>query len=176
MRAALGLLVLAGGLAGCSDPCGPGDAPADGLVLAAVDDVALTTRIAGLIAGANNDCPAADAPAGVVSLTIAGASLEGSRPFTWCVPRPDLLASGAIDLADARFFDAGATLDGCTLSLPAAPAATGTVTSTGMCGNGADGAGFALTFAGELTLARDCGGTVDDVRVTLTGTVAVAGP
>lgn len=175
MIRALGVVALLSACA-CSDPCGPGDAAVDGLTLTDVADATTTGRIADLVAGANNDCPAADAPAGVVSLTIAGASRDGARPFTLCVPRPDQLAAGPVDLADLRFFDVGATLGGCTLRLAPTPAVTGTLRAAGMCGDGTDPAGFALTFAGELTLTRDCAGVLDERRVALTGTVAVAGP
>lgn len=164
--------------AGCGDPCGPGDAPLDGLTLTAGPAGAtapVDLRITDLVAGLNNDCPADGAPAGVVSLSIHGQSTGTGAPFTLCVPRPDQLQAGPLALDEILFVDVN-TDDGCGLEPAAAGAPSGTVRSTGMCGAGGDPHGFALVFDGELTFDRDCGGALDSVRVQVAGEIAVAPP
>ncbi|MEZ4368265.1 MAG: hypothetical protein R2939_18600 [Kofleriaceae bacterium] len=166
--------VLGATACGDDDACGPGSAPADGLVLAGDG---LEVRYAGLVAGANNDCPAPDAPAGVVSLTIAGTQAGGAAPLTFCVPRPDLLGAGARALGtEVQVIDASATVDGCTLSLAGTSAPTGTATAAGACDDGAGPAGFALTLDGTVTVTRTCGAAVDELAMTLVGEIAVAPP
>jgi len=160
--------------AGCGDDdaCGPGAAPDDGLTLSGDG---LTASYAGLEAGANNDCPAPDAPEGVVALTIAGRQAGGTDFITFCVPRPDRLGVGALTLGtDVQVVDLFADAAGCSLRLATVPAPTGTVTASGACDDGTSPAGFALTFAGELAMERTCGATVDELRMTLAGTIAVA--
>lgn len=168
----------AAAVAGCSDDsCGPGDAPDTGLV-AAGDAVALT--YGNLTGGLNNDCPASDAPAGVVSLTIRGPQIDGAGFITLCVARPDLLArqAQALDLdvagAEVRIVDLSGTANGCSFAIDRSQPATGNATASGLCGNGSDAAGFALALDGSLSLTRTCGATIDSVRVTLDGRVAVA--
>jgi hypothetical protein len=159
------------------DSCGPGDAPDTGLV-AAGDAIALT--YGNLTGGLNNDCPASDAPAGVVSLTIAGMQVGGSGFITLCVARPDLLATQAqalgLDVPDVevRIVDLVGMADSCSFAIDRSQPATGSATASGLCGNGGDAAGFALALDGSLSLTRTCGATIDSVRVTLDGRVAVA--
>lgn len=170
-------LVLPAIAAGCSDDnCGPGNAPQTGLVAIAGPVILtyghLTSRL-------GNDCPAAGAPADVVSLTIESTQIDGTGLFTLCVGRPDLLAERAQSLGcdvpgvAARVIDFTGTTAGCTLVLDATQPVTGTATSTGLCGNGSDPAGFALTIDGTATLTRTCGTFVDPLVVTLQGRVAV---
>lgn len=164
---------------GCGDDsCGPGGAPGVGLV-ASSDAVTLT--YGQLHGGLNNDCPAAGAPAGVTSLTITGTQADATGGFvTLCVARPDLLAKQAqalaLDVAGAevRIVDLGGTANNCSFAIDPSQPADGTASATGLCGNGSDAAGFALVVDGSLSLARTCGSTVDSVRVTLHGRVAVA--
>ena len=170
-------LALGAGTACCGgDTCGPGSAPVDGLELAGTGvDVKYTM----LQAHPNNDCRDPNAPAGVVSLTINGTQTGTAFGLTLCIPRPDKLGSGALALGtDVVVVDTGADIGGgCTLSHAATPAPTGTVTSSGACGNGSDAAGFALTFEnGVVPVKRTCGANVDVLMLALTGTVAVAGP
>jgi hypothetical protein len=175
---ALGLVTGAAVTAGCGDDsCGPGGAPAAGLV-ATGDQVALT--FGDLRGGLNNDCPAAGAPAGVISLTIHGTQAGTSGFVTLCIERPDLLATQSqalgLELASAqvRLVDLSGSANNCSFAIDRATPAAGTATSSGLCGNGADAAGFALVLDGSLALTRTCGTTVDSVAVTLRGRVAVS--
>jgi len=181
---ALGLALAAlATLPGCGggDTCGPGSAAESGLVASAAG---VTLTFGAMTAGQNNDCPAADAPAGVISLTIRGGQTDdvgsgSAGRVTMCVSRPDLLGSTQLALgpdvggSEVRLIDLGGTSNGCSFALDPTRLPTGTVTATGLCGNGSDAAGFALVVAGAASLTRTCGAVVDTVGVTLTGTVAV---
>ena len=175
LLAAPGLLVA--GCGGGDDSCGPGSAPAAGLT-ASGDAVTLT--YGQLSAGLNNDCPVSGAPAGVVSLTIFAMQTDGTGALALCVSRPDLLASGSQALgpdaagSEIRVIDVHGAAQSCTFTVDRAKPITETATSKGLCGNGGDPAGFALTLDGALALTRTCGSTVDSVQVTLRGTVAVS--
>lgn len=158
--------------------CGPGTAPRAGLVASAA---AVTLTFGGLSSGLNNDCPDSAAPAGVVSLTIFGSQSDGSGAITLCVSRPDLLAGQAQTLgpdaagSQVRVVDLAGTNETCEFDLDRTRSITGNATSKGLCSNGSDPMGFALTLDGAATLTRTCSGTVDSVQVTLHGTAAVAG-
>ena len=172
---------LATALAGCSDDaCGPGDAPDIGLV---ATSSAGTLSSGAMIGGRNNDCPAQGTPAGVISLTIQGTQSEGGGFVTLCVSRPDLLTTQpqplvldnpASTAAEVRLVDLGGMVNGCSFAIDRAQPVTGTASSSGMCGNGSDAAGFALVVEGALTLTRTCGPTIDSVPITLSGRVAVS--
>ena len=171
-------LALALASAGCSDdPCGPGGAPATGL-LATGDGVSL--GYGALTGGANNDCPTADAPAGVISLTIQGSQTDGTGAFTLCIGRPDQLAGAAGALGPdqagsaVRVVDVTGTAAGCTYALDRGQAITGTASAGGLCDGGKSPAGFALTVDGTVGLTRTCGATATPVQVHLHGRVAVA--
>jgi hypothetical protein len=160
--------------------CGPGDAPDAGLV-ASGSPVALT--YGHLSGGLNNDCPAAGAPTGVVSMSIMGMQTDagGGGLFTLCIGRPDQLATQALGLgfdttAAVRVVDLSGTADGCTFDIDHSQLPTGTASTTGLCDNGRNAAGFALTLDATLMLTRMCGSTNDSVPVTLRGRAAVAGP
>jgi hypothetical protein len=164
-------------VAGCSDDtCGPGGAPATGLV-AGGDAVTLT--YGHLTGGLNNDCPASDAPAGVISLSIHGTQSDGAGRITLCVARPDRLATAAQALgpdvagAAVRVVDVAGSANNCTFVIDRSQPVTGTATASGLCGNGSDAAGFALVLDGALSLTRSCGTVDDSVRITLHGRVAV---
>lgn len=166
-------------LVGCGggDSCGPGGAPAVGL-LASSSDVTLT--FGNFTSRAGNDCPAAGAPDGVVSLSIEGMQTDGTGLVTFCVPRPDLLGSGDRTLgldgstADVRIIDVIGAANACTFAIDKTRIPTGIADGSGVCDHGTNSAGFALTVDGALTLRRTCGATVDSVAVTLAGTVAIA--
>jgi len=173
------LLVAAGALsAGCGDDsCGPMGAPASGLSVSSAE-VVLTYGDLSALAG--NDCPAPDAPDGVVSLSIEGTQSDGTGLITLCVPRPDLLMDGertlgtSLSMADIRIFDLSGTYNNCTFAFDATRVPTGRGVGLGVCGNGTDGAGFALDIDGAVSLRRTCGATVDTVAVTFVGRVAVS--
>ena len=167
------------GPAGCSDDtCGPGDAPAAGLV-AESDMVTLSYgNLSGLL---GNDCPDPAAPEGVISLSIEGRQTgDPAGLITFCIPRPDLLMQGERSLgtitstADVRIVDLQGSANGCALSLDASRPPTGGARATGVCDNGDSPDGFALSLEGGVSLRRTCGATVDTVLVTLRGRVAVS--
>jgi hypothetical protein len=161
---------------GCGDDsCGPGGAPDAGLI---AGGGGVTLTYGGLHGGLNNDCPAPDAPAGVISLSIHGTQPGGAGLVTLCVGRPDLLAGQAQALgldagAAVRVIDLTGDANNCTFTIDRAQPATGSATSSGLCGNGSDAAGFALVLDGALSLTRTCGQTVDSLPITLHGRVAV---
>jgi hypothetical protein len=152
-------------LAGCGDDtCGPGGAPDSGL-LASANGIVMT--YGNLRSGANNDCPDPQAPDGVISITIEGEQTDGSGNLTFCIPRIDLLNHSV------RIIDFGGTANNCTFTLNSGSPPTGTAEANGVCTNGTSAAGFAFTLDGNVTLNRNCGGTMDTVTVTLRGKVAV---
>jgi hypothetical protein len=166
-----------GALAGCGDDdCGPGGAPEVGLT-AEADSVVLT--YGHVTSRLGNDCPTADAPAGVISLTIEATQTDGTGRLTLCVGRPDLLAQRSQTLgsnlpgAEVRLIDLNGTASGCSYAVDTTQLAAGDVRSSGMCGNGGDAAGFALTLNGSAVLKRTCGANVGSIDVVLHGGVAV---
>jgi hypothetical protein len=163
--------------AGCSDdPCGPGGAPAVGLT---ATGAGVNLSYGNLVGGLNNDCPAPDAPAGIVSLTLQGGQSGGTGRMTLCVRRPDLLAQGAQPLghdvpdAEVLLIDVTGAASGCSFTIDRSQPPTGTATTAGLCGNGSNPAGFALSLDGSVSLTRTCGAAVDSVQLSLAGTVAV---
>jgi hypothetical protein len=171
------------GAVGCgpgAQTCGPAGAPASGLQ-ATGGTVALTY---GQFTGRpNNDCPVSGTPNGVVSLTITGMQTDvgGGGFATLCVGRPDQLADQPLSIgldatAAVRVFEIHGQASGCTFSIDSSHPPTGTASTSGMCDNGKNAAGFALELDATLTLTRTCGSTVDAVPVMLHGRVAVAGP
>lgn len=162
--------------AGCggSPACGPGDAPASGLV---ATGAGITLTYGGLSGGQNHDCPDHSAPS-VQSLTITGMQTDGPGYFTICVPRPDKLGSGlpigAVGGPGAQLITVSGTTAGCMFDIALSSAPTGTISGKGVCDNGASKDGWAMTLNGTASLTRTCGMTMDTVAVTLSGTVAVA--
>jgi hypothetical protein len=160
--------------AGCGDDeCGPADAPDVGLTASSAD---VTLTYGNLSSGANNDCPDPAAPAGVVSLTIGGTQMGTSSLITFCIPRPDQLADGVTigsGASSMRIIDFNGEADGCTFTLATGSVPTGTASATGLCDNGTNSAGYALTVSGNLLLRRVCPTSTDMVAVELGGTVAV---
>jgi hypothetical protein len=158
--------------------CGPGDAPEVGL---AVTSNAATLSFGDLTSSRNNDCRTSDAPDGIVSVTLFGAETGGTGTITLCIARPDLLAQQAQPLVQevpgmggVHLVNLNATAAGCSFVIDTSKPITGNATSSGLCDNGSNPAGFALTLDGTLSLTRTCGATVDTVNVALQGRVAVA--
>lgn len=160
----------------CSDDggsCGPKGAAEFGLVATNGSDVSMT--FGNLSSGANNDCPDPAAPAGVISLTLTGQQSGGTGIVTFCIPRPDTLATTPGRLGfDVKIIDLMGDNNSCTLKIDTTTVPSGTVTSDGLCKNGQDKAGYALGFNGHIVFTRTCAGTNDSVPVQLTGTVAVS--
>lgn len=175
MSRLLFLLLISPVLVGCGgEVCGSTAAIDANLMVSGPSvDLAFGT----LSAGANNDCPDATAPAGVISLTIAGTEVGGAGLVTFCIPRPDLLETEALPFGTGvRIVDLNGSDASCAYSVDRAIPATGTVSSTGLCGNGTDSRGFSLAFQGAVNLRRTCGVATDSVEVQLQGHVAVAAP
>jgi hypothetical protein len=125
-----------------------------------------------------HDCPAVD---GIISVTIQGSPTTGPGFFTLCVERPDRLGGAlALGLDEAgvpvHVINVDGDADNCSYSLDRTVPPTGTATGEGVCANGEDPAGFALVLDANLSLERDCNGTVDTVAASVRGRVAVAGP
>ena len=159
-------------LTGCgNDDCGPGSAPASGLVASSAD---VTLTYGNLSAGANNDCPDPMAPTGVVSLTVDGTQTDASALITLCIPRPDLLAEMDQSLGTAvRIIDWNGEKDGCTYAFESSRVVSGTAHAVGMCDNGTNDAGWALGLTGNISLRRTCPTVSDTIAVQLDGLVAV---
>jgi hypothetical protein len=178
MSRSLYLLSISGLLAnGCSDDsCGPGGAPAVGII-ASGENTTLT--FGNLTGGLNNDCPAADAPSGVISLSIHGTQSDGTGLFTLCIARPDLI--GKMDQAlgpdvassAVHVVDVSGTFNNCSYTLDKTRLPTGKASTSGLCGDGSDSHGFALVVDGAVPLTRNCSGTMNSVSVTVTGRVKV---
>ncbi|HEV7557993.1 MAG TPA: hypothetical protein VGO00_21145, partial [Kofleriaceae bacterium] len=129
--------------------------------------------------GANNDCPDPMAPAGVVSITVEAKQPDGTPAdfLTFCIPRIDQLSQGGAfggpTSGDIRFIDVDGTSGSCTISLDATTPPTGTASTSGVCANGTDPAGFALTLDGTISIEKNCAGAIQLATMTLSGTVAV---
>lgn len=163
--------------AGCGDDavCGPGDATADGLVV----DVGNGTPLAfgGFTSSPNNDCTPMDRRP--TSITIDGTQTgQPSFHTTFCVPRPDGVPSGPIDITDdevVQVIDVNARIDAdCILTLDRTMPASGTVEFVGYCGDGLDPGGYALEFDAMVPGTIVCGGTMNtSVTIDLSGSVAI---
>lgn len=128
------------------------------------------------MARAGNDCPAPGVdPSVVVSLTVSGTQMGGTGLINFCIPRPDQMNQADISLGTDVKLD---TIDGsdaaCSYALDKSHIPTGKVHADGVCSDGTDPAGFALTFDGFVGLTQTCGSTAPvSVSVRLSGTVAV---
>jgi hypothetical protein len=168
---------LIAGAAGCGDDsCGPGGVSSVGLI---ASNPAVILTYGQLTAGLNNDCPASDAPSGVISMTIGGMQLDGQGRITLCVGRPDLLETRELSLgfdaaAPVRVVDLVGSDPSCTYAVDRKMPLAGMAHASGLCGNGADPAGFAMVLDASLSLTRTCGTTVDTTPVLLHGRIAVA--
>jgi len=163
--------------AGChTDPtCGIGDAT-DSISLSGGG---VTITYDSFTGGANNDCPDPNAPEGVVSITVGAKQTDGTSAdfLTFCIPRIDELAQGGAfggaTSGDVRFIDVDGTSGSCTISLDATTPPTGTASASGVCANGTDSQGFALTLDGTISVEKNCAGAIQLTTLTLSGTVAI---
>jgi hypothetical protein len=166
-----------------SGSCGPNGAPADGIGISTGVE---TASFSGLSASANNDCNLPGSPAGVVSLTITGKQTGTNDQITFCIPRPDLFEDGQShtvgndhSTADLWIVDLEAENADCSYDIDAT---TGyaiedgdiTASASGMCKDGTDSAGFALTIEGAVNLDESCSGETDVKNSRITGTAAIA--
>jgi hypothetical protein len=141
----------------------------------------VTLTYGALEAGLNNDCPDQTTP-DITSMTIQGTQTDGTGIITLCISRPDQLATKKLALgldvggSEVRIIDVIGSAASCTFDFDRTLPPTGTAEAGGLCNNGKDASGFALTVDGALSLTRTCGSTVDKVSVTLRGRVAVATP
>jgi hypothetical protein len=174
-------IISSAALFGCpnnsSETCGPGSNASVDLD-ATGSGIAMT--YASLSSSENHDCVAPNTPAGIVALTIGGTAAGGL--ITLCIPRPDLLATQTMGLAntsstgsDVQVVDlTGSATGGCTFALDDTATITGTISATGLCGEGS--AGYSLTVNAGVSVNVTCGsGSATAQTVTVSGTVAVAG-
>lgn len=171
-------LVLSGLLglgAGCSDQeCGPGDAPAAGVIASAKGQ---SITYGEFTSSPNNDCSVPGAP---ISLTVEGIQVDPVpqtvRRMTFCLPRPDRLGHGPVALDDLELVHSdryltGELADGCTIQLDRTVPATGTIDFQGYCDEGGNPAGYALIIEGTVAGIDMCTG--EPLTVELGGRVAV---
>jgi len=155
-----------------SSDCGPGSAAANGI---GVTGTGFAFTYQAQMASANNDCPDPAAPQGVVSLTVEGSTADGTGLFTMCIKRPDHLGATALALGtDVQVVDVTGSAAGCNYGVDPTATPTGSVTATGVCANGTDPAGFALTVTGSIGMRQTCGATVTPLTGALAGTTAVS--
>ena len=174
MLRSLFLLITSLGVVGCGDDsCGPGDAPATGLI---AGDSDFTLNFGNIESGRNNDCVDPAAPEGVISLTLQGTQVGGTGRITLCVGRPDLwekqalpLGGTSIQIVDLRGDDAA----GCTYDYEPSRPPTGTISTKGMCDAGQGDNGYAIVADGIVSFNRVCPTVSDTISVSLGGTVAV---
>jgi hypothetical protein len=108
----------------------------------------------------NNDCGETGGP---VSLTVeADQSTMASRRLTLCLPRPDKLSSGAVDVNDAgliRVIDIFADVEGgnCLASLDRSMPLTGTLAFPGICDKGLHPGGYGILFDLSAPMTITCG-------------------
>ncbi|HEY1548167.1 MAG TPA: hypothetical protein VGG28_10115 [Kofleriaceae bacterium] len=177
------LLIISCALLGCpnnsSETCGAGSNAGD----LDASGSGIATMYTALTSNENHDCVAPNTPDGIVALTIDGTDVGGGAGLvTLCIPRPDLLATETMGLAnissagsDVQIVDlTGSASAGCTFALDGSAAVSGTISAAGLCGEGS--AGYALTLNVTVSVDVTCGsGSATAETVTLSGTVAVAG-
>lgn len=174
----LSSISLAAALTGCSgdDSCGPGNAAPNGLQTGDQDQ---TLTFGNLVSSANNDCRDSSVP-DIISLTIGGTQTNGTGLLTLCIPRPDKLGEGVMlggtgaPLPEVQIVDLNGTANGCDYTFESTRPVAGTVSATGVCGNGTDKAGYALAISGHISLKRTCPTATDTIAVNFNGTAAVA--
>ncbi len=159
-------------LVACGDDvCGPGNAATFGIAASSAD-VALV--FGNITSGLNNDCPDPDAPAGIVSMTLQGTQQNGPGLLTLCIGRPDLLATQPLTFGTSvRIIDLNGEVEDCTYSFDSTRPVLGDATATGLCDNGANAAGYALTVDAALSMRRMCPAMNDTIAVTFEGTSAI---
>jgi hypothetical protein len=168
------LLAIAVAASGCGDDiCGAGDAPDVGIV-ASTANGAMT--YGNFTAGPHHDCT--ETPTVVESLTFGGVQQGSGNLVTFCVPRPDRLRDGVPIGTGLQIVDFSGEANGCSYCFSAG-ATDGTARASGLCDDGTNSAGFALTLDGNIGVKEFCpailtcptGGT--EVTVQLSGTVAI---
>ena len=174
--AGLAAVALSATLSGCgADVCGPGDAGASGLTA----DIGGGAPLAygSFTSSPNNDCtPGERMP---TSLTVGGTQVgQPGFHMTLCIPRPDHVPSGAIDIVDSetvQVIDVNGRVDpDCVLTLDRTRTGSGTLQFAGYCGDGLDEAGYALVLNATLPGTKTCGATADAVDIVLSGAVSVS--
>ena len=166
-------VLLAIAASGCDDTCGPGGAPDVGIV---ASSASVEMTYGNFSAGPHHDCT--ETPPVVESLTFGGVQMGSGNLVTFCVPRPDQLRDGVPIGTGLRIIDFAGEANGCSYCLSAG-ATDGTARASGLCDDGTNSAGFALTLDGNIVVKEFCpaivtcptGGT--DVTLRLSGTVAI---
>lgn len=157
-------------LVGCgSDNSTPDAPPEPGAInVTAGGDVLSYT---GFRWGANNDCPASGA--GVISVTIRGPETgAGDHGLGLCLPRPDQVGTASLDLGDTTHVQlAGITgkAGSCEVAMKSGAVGSGFVTFTGFSTQ--TGAGYQMTFAGQVAGTSSCGD--GPITLFIAGTAAV---
>ena len=165
--AAIAALVACGG---DGKTCGPGDAPADGVV-AMVGSA--TATYGNFTFGLNGDCGSES-----VSTFATQTDATGVLRFDLCVEHPDQLAQGlalgpdeqnaGVPVHVVDFEGLRGRLHVRHRSQPRRPARR----RQGRYCGGAHG--FALSVTGSIPVTRTCGSTVDQITMTIAGSAAVA--
>lgn len=164
------LVACGGGQGGGSGECGP-DLPTD--VMTATDsDRTIALVYDDFVATADDLCPDAAAPEG---LTIRATHVESGRPFEICVPRPDLAATdNRVGGGELEVVSAEAELAGCTFAPTTGTGAFGGFEVGGFCDEGTHPAGFRMSASLQISMRRDCAGTVTGHMLVFAGTVEVS--
>lgn len=168
------ILLLASSCNGDDVVCGPGTAPAAGLI---ADIGTAQVTFGAFTSSVNNDCTPPEG--GPTSITVDGTQVDQPNfHITFCLPRPAELGSDPVAVTDVQHLeviDINARLDeNCLLILDRTRAGTGTVTFAGYCDDGVDPAGYAMDFSATLPGTRICTGNQQEpVDIALTGSVAV---
>lgn len=160
---------------GCGDDsCGPGGAPDVGIVAASAG---VEMTYGNFSAGPHHDCP--DTTSSVESLTFGGVQMGSGNLVTFCAPRPDQLPTGVAIGTGFRIIDFAGEAKGCSYCFTGG-ATDGTASAAGVCDDGTNPAGFALTLDGHVTLSEFCPanlmcppGSGTPVTLQLSGTVAI---
>lgn len=173
MLRSLFLLITSVTVVGCGDDsCGPGDAPATGLLASSAD---VMLKFGNIESGRNNDCVDPEAPDGIISLTLQGTQVGGTGRITFCVGRPDKWQDTPLPLGgtSVQIVDLRGDADGCTYDYEPSRPPTGTLATKGMCDAGQGADGYAIVADGIVSFNRVCPTATDTISVSLTGTVAV---
>src|SRR5262249_44868817 len=145
-----------------------GPPPAGAITVTAGSDLFSYT---GFRWGANNDCPAAGAS--VISVTLRGPQTgAGDHGLGLCLPRPDQVGAGSIDLGDSTHVQlAGITgkAGSCEVAMKSGATPSGTVTFAGFSTQA--GAAYQMTLAGQVAGTSSCGDA--PITLTIAGTAAV---
>lgn len=120
---------------------------------------------------------------GISRAAPAISSPHKPEPPTWPGParKLELLTSTSCNVSyqalgsDVQVVDFSGDSGGCSCAFDATRPPSAMVATKGMCDDGTNKAGFALSLSGALSLTKICSGTASpSVAVQLSGTVAVA--